>query len=209
MTPARNRKQQKETKLILHPFSTGTSEITYIKKIIDEVFGDTVILKDKEKSEKNLHQIHSNDTEQTINNIINEINKEKCLIKESKENNVLIITDLDNATLHQIQKLYKGTKTDNTFFILNKKQFESWLKFYYDLNTKNEQDKVEFIKSISNNWETIFKCKHKNAKNDYFSKTGHCENNKCSNYDSLDEKKEYSDFPHFLKFLQEKTNISI
>lgn len=209
MTQTRNRKQQQETKLILHPFSTGTSEITYIKKIIDENFRDVVILKDKEKSDRNLHQINSKDTEQTVDKIIKEIKKSQNLIGKSEENYVLIITDLDNATLSQIQKLYKGTESNNTFFILNKIQFESWIKFYPNFTGKDENDKALFVKNISGNWHNTFSNKHKEAKNYYFSTTEHCENNKCSNYNSLDEKKEYSDFPHFLKFLINKTGISI
>lgn len=209
MTQARNRRPQKETKLILHPFSTGTSEITYIKKIIEEQFKDIVILKDK--SERNQHQIHSKDTAKTVDKIINEIKKTQDLIKKSEENYLLIITDLDNATLSQIQKLYKGTESPNTFFILNKIQFESWIKFYPNFlnNKKDENDKNFLMNKISNNWNDTFNNKHKQAKNNYFSETKHCKNNKCVNYDSLDEHKEYSDFPHFLNFLEKQTNIYI
>lgn len=206
--------REENNKIIIYPITVGKLDCKYLTKIINECYSERLkittripcVQLDNKKTckptylNKNIEKIKDN-FKKTDANI-------------SKENSIIVlITDKDSADLKMIQQLKDKFHSlfeeyEHTFFILNVKKLEYWLKYYFDDITEiDDKIKSHISRSINNKWDTCFESKHKNAKNKYNQETGHSTEESICNY--MKTGKEYSDFPCFFYKLKKWFNIEM
>lgn len=193
----------------LYVISSGECEYSYIENIIKEKYSTNIALK-KLISISQLHSSIPRDDKKLkeykdqilkrINNAVDESNKEKSIIA--------IVIDRDDATHEEIETVRKNlmTKikpiTEYSIFILNSSQFENWLRHYFTYKKEDMKKHKDTMRhNICHNWDTKYKGKHENARENYF-KENNCyfkDKKSIDNYCNI--KNEYSDFPYFFDLL--------
>lgn len=218
--------REENDKINIYPITVGVLEHKYLKKLFKESYNSKFKVVPEPipciqlDNRKKCKATYLNTNIQAIKNRL-----ENSDANISKNDIIILITDKDSASLEMIKEFKKKFHSlfkeyDHHFFILNVKQFEYWLRHYYDysfedLSGKNTgRIKSEMSQDISE-WGTPFLKKHKNAKNKYNKEIGSTyEKETCfsitegiSDYTKI--KKEYSDFPCFFDKLKVSFKIEM